>query len=107
MHHYEVKLLASPASVCVCGSDLDVNRGGTCCAQTQCQRRSCWSVCEEHGAQVTAFPVLQDSQFSGAEEQHTESGSGGQLFIEHFWPTWQQEGDEDKEGSYGGQRGRE
>lgn len=36
---------------------------------------------------------------SGARRQEER------LFIDHFWPTWQQEGDEDKERNYGGQGG--
>lgn len=40
-----------------------------------------------------------------AEERSGAQRQAGGLFIDHFWPTWQQEGDEDKERNYGGQGG--
>lgn len=61
-----------------------------------------------HGAQVTLFTLVQGSlsglcltveQKRGAVQQRQAEG----LFIDHLWPTWQQEGDDDKERNYGGQ----
>ncbi len=40
-----------------------------------------------------------------AEERSSAQRRAEGLFIDHFWPTWQQEGDEDKERNYGGQGG--
>ncbi len=37
------------------------------------------------------------------EEWSTAQRRAEGLFIDHFWPTWQQEGDEDKERNYRGQ----
>lgn len=40
-----------------------------------------------------------------AEERSSAQRQAEGLFIDHFWPTWQQEGDEDKERNYGGRGG--
>lgn len=60
-----------------------------------------WTWCSGYSFHSgTGLPLcLTVEQKREAVQQRQAEG----LFIDHLWPTWQQEGDDDKERNYGGQ----
>lgn len=81
-----------------------------CCSQSVCVCVTLSVARQRVGVRYMVLRLLillwhRTPSHSLAEERSSAQRQAEGLFIDHFWPTWQQEGDEDKERNYGGQGG--